>query len=936
MGQFKTGNVWGNAGAAKILSDVDFEMGVSRQLEEDSGLLLHLTLGGTAITTLLLVAEFSLDEGVSWHRKTVGLTGSSVERTSFQEQVLELPSFTSRVIGVTLPKNCQFRLGAMRVGGDGTSTLLADAVAQDSAAVFFYSQRSNPLPNNLRTFYVNKDAPSGGGGSLAAPFKTIQAALNAVMAVPYDPLLTYVVNVGPGTYEENLVYNGRQTLYMVGPANTSGGVSGGINYGMARVAPLSGVAFTITNSTLVGLAAYRASGLYADLVNQGNAGPTWVWVQGISFFSVAAGAPNAVECLGVKGDISPTETEFLKFGCTFAYNSYAFAGAGVGYYVKNAGFVYLMAITSASSITGVNLHMLACRQSFLSTTMLSFDSLAADGKYTADTGVILQVDYCYTTALNITVTGPKSIKCRYLAMDTGTLTLNGTGIALSGGCFFQGCRLGGAVNLTSTGGSLGSFDLIDTYIGGAFSAGGAVTFNAKSCRFMSTVSLASGAGTSVFTDCTVIGVITDPDNKLSELYNNKIYVNGSAPAGGNGTFASPFTTIQAALNKAATFNTARTGTPIRIEVAIGVYPENLTWYGQEPIDLCGDGSEAAYPAKTLITPAAGCPFTITNATPASLATYNVSGIYADLVNDGPGPGFVALRNMYIQAAAGVFPGIRTLGVKGDGGAATTSFLDQALNLESTVAYAAAGGGGTVDVFVKNTNIFNKTAGYNGKFQLRNVSYGDISECRLSHIDAEYNALSADGAPAYGLGYTDILNCDFVTSSGVKVAASQDIRIRACTMDTGVLNCDGTAVVTVQGGRIGGAVDLEAGVTLTASGVDFMSTFTAAAGAGVVTLNECDVLGVITDAGGKIIHNDNIKSGVHTFGGAGDGVIDFSALPGIMADFPAGTTYSVTLSCEDTGAGYATLFVKNGSPLVTGFTITAGGACKAHWTARKTN
>jgi hypothetical protein len=118
-----------------------------------------------------------------------------------------------------------------------------------------------------RTFYVRKSGSATGTGARNNPFLTIQAALDAVIAVPYAPNLTYVINVGNGTYEENLVYNGRASLFMVGPVDTAGSKAAGINYGTAQVAPLSSVAFTITNSTLVGLAAYRATGLYADLVN---------------------------------------------------------------------------------------------------------------------------------------------------------------------------------------------------------------------------------------------------------------------------------------------------------------------------------------------------------------------------------------------------------------------------------------------------------------------------------------------------------------------------------------------------------------------------------------------------------------------------------------------------------------------------------------------
>jgi hypothetical protein len=655
-----------------------------------------------------------------------------------------------------------------------------------------------------------------------------------------------------------------------------------------------------------------------------------VWVQGISFVSVAAGAPNAVECLGVKGDVSATETGFLSFGCNFSQNAYAYAVAGVGFYAKNAGALYALNMITNCSYTGVNLGSFYAIRSFLGNITLSFDPLAVDGKFQACTGILTELDYCHQSNGNITVTGMKYTWWRYHAMGSGTVTLNGVGVALPSGSIFHGCRLNGPVNLTSTGGSLGTLNFIDSYFGGAFAADGLVSFTANACRFMSTMSVASGAGTAVLKDCTVMGVITDPDNKLAELYNNQIYVNGSAPAGGNGTFVSPFTLIQSALDKAATFNTARTGVPILIDVANGTYAENLTWFGQEPITLTG----SSVANEVSVKPASGCPLTITNATPASLATYNISGTYSDLVNDGPGPGTVSIRNILFRANAGVFPGIRALGVKGDPGTPTTTAFLTFFTIDASAGVSA---GGTVDIFAKNVNMLLNTMVKGGIMQLRNVSYPDLSGGRLGgNLDIEYNAASADGTPVYGLGYLEIYLCTVMGGTGIQIAGSQVANIRECDIETGVLNCDGTSVVTIQGGRVGGAVDLEAGVTFTASGTEFMSTLTAAAGAGVVTLNNSPVLGATTDAGGKIIHNDNVKSGVHTFGGAGDGVIDFSALPGIMADFPAGTTYSVDLSCEDTGAGYSTLMVKTGTIALTGFTITASAACKANWTARKTN
>jgi hypothetical protein len=364
-----------------------------------------------------------------------------------------------------------------------------------------------------RTFYVRKSGSATGTGARNNPFLTIQAALDAVIATVYSATSCYVINIGPGIYSENLVYNGRNALVLVGPSPR-----GTVTIGPVSVAPAAGVPLTVTNSTSAGVTAYRVSGVYSDLVNQGNSGPQYFVSNNVYYSAPAAGTPNAIEFLGVKGDVSPTETGFLGNNGSIVSGYGSATAPGVGMYAKNSGFFYSMLNPNAQTITGYNSNFLGINRSFVGAINLSYDGASVDGKYSGMTGAQLQSDYSFQTgSAGITITGIKSLKVRHCVMETGTVRLDGNGVALSTS-YFAGCQLGN-VDLNSSAGALATISFDDTLIKGTFDAEGAVSFTANSCRFISTLVVAAGAGVVTLKQSEVVGTITDASLKI--IYNRK-------------------------------------------------------------------------------------------------------------------------------------------------------------------------------------------------------------------------------------------------------------------------------------------------------------------------------------------------------------------------------------------------------------------------------
>lgn len=164
----------------------------------------------------------------------------------------------------------------------------------------------------------------------AGDYTTIQSAVDAASAMTPPPDLTNPVTVyirpTAGHWNENVVIRS-DGIRLVGVGGQ----------GTTKIMPQTGCPLTITNATLASLATYNASGDYADLVNQGNAGPRSIQLRDIELEAVQAGQ-HALRCLGVKGDASATTTRFLNIELLMV-NVTLSSASGKGVWARNANYI---------------------------------------------------------------------------------------------------------------------------------------------------------------------------------------------------------------------------------------------------------------------------------------------------------------------------------------------------------------------------------------------------------------------------------------------------------------------------------------------------------------------------------------------------------------------------------------------------------------------
>ena len=182
-------------------------------------------------------------------------------------------------------------------------------------------------------------------GSPTFPFKTIQTGVTHAELTATSSN-SMVVLIEPGTYDENIViHEDGVHLRSRGNAQT------------VIVAATTGSGLTVTNATALSLGVYNTTGNYADLVNQGDAGPLVAGVWGISFLSGFANTSPPVRFLGVKGDNTATTTDF-------SFNTYiehcavlAINPATIPIYFRNINTTYIDTqsyITSTAPVTIIN------------------------------------------------------------------------------------------------------------------------------------------------------------------------------------------------------------------------------------------------------------------------------------------------------------------------------------------------------------------------------------------------------------------------------------------------------------------------------------------------------------------------------------------------------------------------------------------------------
>jgi hypothetical protein len=378
---------------------------------------------------------------------------------------------------------------------------------------------------------------------------------------------------------------------------------------------------------------------------------------------------------------------------------------------------------------------------------------------------------------------------------------------------------------------------------------------------------------------------TNITNLNSGLSSSKsVYVN---PAGiadtPDGSKEAPFLTIQAALDYAETL-----GAPslvwvdiLSIVIAPGLYEERPVYHGQWGIVL---HAEVVSTIPTVEIRGSGGPtLTITNATPASLVTYNASGDYADLVwqgNDGCKAFYadgIYFSNWSSKTA------IQLLGVVET---TTTEFGDYQVGFFRCSTSTAA----TYGLYSRNCKgitFQNPTNPWD--IGIFNASYVQARGCLIETLELEYDGSSiygrpADGAPTEGTvnfydGYIEDIICSedqvavfhgVSVNESVVINDSANVKFIDCTIDdagseTYPIDINDTATVTFDSGRVISDTHIEGGATVVFRDFHFAGDLNVTVGAGTVTCHRPHIEGDVTldNGAGAVVFNGGEYMGALT-------------------------------------------------------------------------
>lgn len=236
---------------------------------------------------------------------------------------------------------------------------------------------SETFLNPSATVYVDNKVTVDGerNGSFARPFANIQDAVDFIAEnVTTTSLDPAVIRIATGTYDGRIVI--RQ----------NGIVLFGEDPGYTFLTSSTGPALQITNATLESLETYNGSGLYSDLVYAaGDDVPQFISLNNLYIASLAPGVVSA-EFLGVKGDASPTTTNFgwdpVNF-VGFNANQVSFSNFGggtVSFFMKNSGFFTMTRGSGGLNMNFENGGNIYLDHNSLAFMNLGYDSASSDGQ----------------------------------------------------------------------------------------------------------------------------------------------------------------------------------------------------------------------------------------------------------------------------------------------------------------------------------------------------------------------------------------------------------------------------------------------------------------------------------------------------------------------------------------------------------------------------
>ena len=318
-------------------------------------------------------------------------------------------------------------------------------------------------------------------GNPAFPYKTIQEGVVAaeVIASASDPV---IVLVEPGFYDENVVVRkdnlhikARETAYTT------------------TINPTTGSAITFTNATALSLGVYNTTGNYADLVNQGDAGPLQSGVHGVSV--AASNSHPLIRVLGVKGDAAAGTTDFAN-GLYFEHCSIVATNPAVpAYYIRNANRVQFgleSFIFSLSAIPIINCDRVYFGESLVNCDITATWDSADVGGTPADT-TFKQVYGKNTKVQDVTLSGEAVIADTF-SMEFDNVTLADTA----------------------------SFEAHESLIKQTLIVGAGCEFNLYASGVLGNITIDAGANACLMDGGDQLGTITDTGSNLTRNFSKHV------------------------------------------------------------------------------------------------------------------------------------------------------------------------------------------------------------------------------------------------------------------------------------------------------------------------------------------------------------------------------------------------------------------------------
>lgn len=343
-----------------------------------------------------------------------------------------------------------------------------------------------------------------------------------------------------------------------------------------------------------------------------------------------------------------------------------------------------------------------------------------------------------------------------------------------------------------------------------------------------------------------------------------IYVDQGATAlGADGSRAKPYKTIQAAIDAAEAAGPAAWD-GYYIHISPGYYVESLV-IQKSDVHLYCPVEGGAFVQGT----AGLAGLYVTNASEASLITYQASGTYSDLAAKATpeaGPQNTWINNVYFQGGAGATYAIEYLGVKGDDTANTTEFGNGVFGWISAWVVG--------DVFMKNVRGMSWMRGrIGGDVTLRECgNIGIIRPEITGALNVEFDGADPDGwakggfsafSVSHGTVSGKVTIGEGVTLAGEMPSFGDELEVNdegeVADLNSphiaGALDVNGsTGDVTINRPYIEGAVTATVGRTMTLNAPHIGGTVTLDNGVGAVVFNGGEHMGALADAGGRMTHN----------------------------------------------------------------------------------